>query len=183
MIYILSFLVILIPVIVVGWFYVYLFDVVYGGHDFGTTKLAIKTVAQILRDYNKDSGNLYDLGSCRGDFLIGLLKFCPKLKAHGIDNSSLRVWLSKSLSKFKFRKSEFIKGDIFEQNYSNADSIYIYLDQSLFPALELKLQKELKSGAIVITNTQSFPNWQPDKTLIVHPNKPKYEKMFIYVKA
>jgi len=53
------------------------------------------------------------------------------------------------------------------------------------PPLEKKLQKELKKGAMVITNTSKFPNWKPVQKIITYSktsNVPDFETLFVYVK-
>ena len=168
--------------LIVSGYFVFMFDMVLGGHDFATSRAGVKQVSGILKTFHKDSGVLYDLGSCRGNFIVRLLKYCPELDATGVDNNSLRIFFSKILSRLFMRPAHFIKGDMFKADVSKADAVYIYLDISLMPALEKKLLNELKPGALVVTNTQSLPNWQPAQTFITHPNKPSYEKMFAYVK-
>ena len=47
------------------------------------------------------------------------------------------------------------------------------------------LEKELKSGAVVITNTSKFPTWKPIQTVITYPKvstTPDFETLFIYQK-
>ena len=73
----------------------------------------------------------------------------------------MRAWL--------FRKEiKFIRNNIFDVDLSNADIVYTYLWYDLMPPLEQKLQKELKSGSIVITNTSNFPTWKPIQTVITY---------------
>jgi alanine-alpha-ketoisovalerate/valine-pyruvate aminotransferase len=65
-----------------------------------------------------------------------------------------------------------------------ADIVYTYLWYDLMPILEKKLEKELKSGAIVITNTSHFAFWQPIEIINTWPNirDSKFEKLFVYKK-
>lgn len=163
--------------------FILLVDVVFGGHDFPTSRNGIKEVSKILVEFKKNTGIFYDLGSARGDFIVTLLKYSPSLQAFGVDNNRLRIFFAKGLSFLWRRPVHFLHGDIFSTNVSLADTVYIYLDISLMESLEKKLFEELKSGAMVITNTQSFPNWQPVKVYITSPKKPEYEKMFVYVKS
>jgi hypothetical protein len=53
------------------------------------------------------------------------------------------------------------------------------------PILEKKLQKELKQGALVITNTSHFQDWQPTEKVVTYPKvskTPDFETLFVYVK-
>jgi hypothetical protein len=67
----------------------------------------------------------------------------------------------------------FKTGNIFSADVSSADIVYLYLPQELMANLEIKLQKELKPGSLIISNSVSFRNWQPSF---------KQDKLFIYVK-
>ena len=49
-------------------YFVYMIDMVFGGHDFPTTPKGRGQVGKILVKFNKQNGVLYDLGSCRGNF-------------------------------------------------------------------------------------------------------------------
>jgi hypothetical protein len=162
---------------------VILFDVAFAGHDLSTSRAAAKNAGEILKIYGKHTGVVYDLGSCRGDFLINLLGSCGLIKAFGVDSSKFRVRFSSVRSILMGRAAKFIQEDLFSANVSTADAVYLYLAPSAMPMLEKKLQKELKQGALVITNTQFFPNWQPDQIFITHPKNPEFEKMFTYIKT
>ena len=161
---------------------VILLDVVFGGHDFTTTREARLKVADILRQFKKDKAVLYDLGSCRGDFVFGVTKHSPDLRVYGVDNSRFRIWLCRVKSFLLRRPAVFLRGDLFNANVSKADAVYLYLDQSLMEPLERKLKKEMKFGSIVITNTQHLPFWPVSQIVVVHPKKPGFEKLFVYVK-
>ena len=167
MLIVLSIILFLLAAGTVVFYFVYMIDAAFMGHDFATTGEATLKVSQILSGYNKSSGTVYDFGSARGNFLLRLLKYSPKLKTFGIDNSGYRVWLSGLKAFFEGKSFKFIKQDVFKTDVSGADAVYIYLDQSLMPALQQKLQSELKPGSIVITNTQHLPSW-PAQTYIAH---------------
>jgi len=162
--------------------FAFLLDVTFGGHDFTTTRAARIKVAGILRQFNKDKSVLYDLGSCRGDFLFGVMRHSPNLRAFGVDNSRFRNRLCRIKAFLLRRPAVFLRGDLFDADVSKADAAYLYLDQSLMEPLEKKLRNELKPGSIVITNTQHLPTWPVSQTVIVHPKKPEFEKLFVYVK-
>ena len=81
------------------------------------------------------------------------------------------------------RRIKFVVGDLYKTDVSQSDVVYLYHDQSVMPALEEKLQKEMKPGAMAIVNTQHFPNWPLTESYITHPEKPEFEKIFVYVKS
>ena len=154
-------------------FFVLLFDAFFGGLDFASNRKAVITVIKIIKDYNLENGNFYDLGSARGGFAVKIAKALPRMNITGIDNNRLRVFLAKARS-LLIKNLNFKKENIFKVNVLSANIIYIYLPQELMPDLETKLRQELKLGAMVITNKVSFTNW---------PSTQKFNNLFIYVKS
>jgi precorrin-6B methylase 2 len=163
-------------------FFVYMADIMFVSHDFATTKKAKRKLAEILKDLGLENSVLYDFGSARGGLAVGLSKIIPGLKITGIDSSKLRTLEAKIWSGMNSSKAKFVCADIKGFDVSKADVIYIYQNQINTDLLESKLKKELKDGAIVITNTQSFTGWEPKLNYVTHQNKEAYEKLFIYQK-
>jgi trans-aconitate methyltransferase len=160
-------------------YFLVVFDGFFGGYDFTSSKAVFGKVSKIISDRHLDSGKFYDLGSCRGGFALRLARRFPKLDILGIDNNRLRVFCSKIRALF-FKNLKFVKQDIFAVNVSDADAVYLYLPQELMPALQTKLQKELKPGGVVISTSVHFANWQPSEIYITHQDKPDFERIFVY---
>jgi hypothetical protein len=154
-------------------------DSLLGDYDFSTSKLSVNKVAEIIRGR---TGNLYDLGSARGDFLLRLTRKVPGIRYYGLDNIWFRIWISRLKAFLLNKKIIFLHKNIFEADFRKADTVYIYLENSLLPKLEKKLQAELKEEAMVITNANSFPSWQPKAVYITHLSQPQKEKLFVYIK-
>ena len=93
---------------------------------------------------------------------------------------------AKIKSKISGKKIYFKKQDIFNEDLSGAEVVYTYLWYDLMPALEKKLQNELKSGSMVITNTSHFHNWEPIEKIVtnnqVYDKIPDFETLFVYIK-
>ena len=153
----------------IGVFFVLSVDSLLGKLDFTSDRRAVKAVAAILKDRK---GDFYDLGSARGGFAVKIAKALPQARVWGVDDNTFRTACAKIRSSF-VPNANFIKADIFTTDISRANAAYIYLPQDLMPALQNKLQKELPSGAIAITNKVSFPNWQPIRTI---------NQLYIYAK-
>lgn len=154
-------------------------DSLLGDYDFASSKLAIHKVAEIVK---QRTGNFYDLGSARGNFLLKLVKLVPSMDYYGLDNSLFRIWASR-LKAFLLNKNiTFLHKNILTEDSAKIDTAYVYLEASLMPSLEKKLMTELKPGAMVITNTNPFPNWQLQATFVTHPKNPEKEKLFMYIK-
>ncbi len=110
----------------------------------------------------KKNSTFYELGS--GDGRVVYQAAEMGAKSYGIEQSWLRVWYSRfKAKKINLKNATFYHGDIFQREYFPADVVYIYLLQPAIDRLEKKLQKELKKGATVITQTYHFKNWKPFK--------------------
>jgi|SRR3989344_211670 len=162
----------------------WLIDVLLGGEDYKTRAEAIEIVARVVKRSNLESGILYDLGSSRGSFVFGVGTLCPRLTTIGIDNSILRTLFARF--RRKFIKAEtppvFLTKNILRADLSKADIVFIYLPEPLLAALETKLQKELKFGALAITYRVKFPFWQPHEVYKSDFHWGKQNNIFVYQK-
>ena len=150
-----------------------------------TSRRATRILAETIKKYKPDAKNFYDLGCAHGTLSLRLKKILPHLEIYAIDNSVVRIFFAAVKSKVLGQKINFQKQDIFKTDLHNADLVYIYLWYDLMPILEKKLQKELRQGAIVITNTFHFQDWQPTEKVVTSPKgskTPDFEKLFVYIK-
>jgi len=61
-----------------------------------------------------------------------------------------------------------IRQSFFHTDLSNADIVTMYLLPSVNEALRKKLERELRSGARVISHDFSIPDWTPARVEIIH---------------
>jgi len=159
-------------------------DSVVKGHDLPTSKKATKAVIKIISEHGK-SVNFYDLGCARGSFAMRIKKEFPDFSVYAIDDNAIRIFFAR-MSAFVLRRDiRFAKKNIFDADLGDADIVYTYLWYDLMPELEKKLLKELKQGAIVITNTSKFPIWKPTQKIVTHQKISKiadFETLFVYQK-
>jgi hypothetical protein len=112
----------------------------------------------------KNGTVFYELGSGDGRLVLAAAKHGAN--ANGVEQSWIRVWMSRYQAwKQKLPNSHFFHGNIFARSYYPADIIYIFLLPEGVKKLEKKLKKELKPGAVVITQTFHFKTWKPFKKL------------------
>jgi SAM-dependent methyltransferase len=166
-------------------FLVFVLDSLIRGHDLPTSRRATRALAVTLQKYKPDAKIFYDLGCARGTLSLRLKKILPRVDIYGIDNNAVRIFFAKLKNKILRRKVNFQKQDIFKTDLSNASVVYTYLWYDLMPILEKKLQKELKQGAVVITNTSHFQDWQPTEKVVTYPKvskTPDFEALFVYIK-
>ncbi len=61
------------------------------------------------------------------------------------------------------KSAHVINGDIFQQNYSSADLITVYLLPTSNDKIQPILEKQLKKGTRVVSHDFEFKQWQPEK--------------------
>lgn len=166
------------------WF-ILMIDLIVRGHALPTSRRATKALFKIISEY-KTAKNFYDLGCAHGALACRIKRRFPNLCVYAIDNSFVRILFAKMRAFFFRQDIKFLRKDIFEVNLNEADIIYTYLWYDIMPALEKKLQRELKQGAIVITNTSNFPTWKPVQKIVTYPKvskTPNFETLFVYQKT
>lgn len=137
----------------------------FAGSDAPYVPTSLHRIPEILKKSGlKKDQIFYELGSGDGRVVFEAAKLGAQ--AFGIEQSWLRVWYARfKARKLQSQNAHFYHGNIFEREYFPADVIYIYLLQPAIDRLEVKLKKELKRGAVVITQTYHFRNWRPFRTI------------------
>ncbi len=126
-------------------------------------------LVQVLKLAGVKKGvNFFELGSGDGRVVLQAAKLGAN--SYGIEQSWLRVFYSKYqaiklASHFRCGNTKFYHGNIFNKSYKDANIVYIYLLPKGVKKLEEKLQKELKKGSVVITQTYHFPTWKPTQKI------------------
>ncbi len=167
------------------FFLIFALESVFRGHDLPTSRRATRALADVVKKYQADGETLYDLGCSHGSLSLRLNKLLPQLQIYAVDNSAVRVFFAKLKNIILGRKVKFRRQDIFNIDLRNADIVYTYLWYDLMPRLEEKLQRELRKGALVITNTSHFQDWKLTEKVITHPGAdktPGFETLFVYIK-
>ena len=119
-----------------------------------------------------DKDIVYELGSGLGGLTI-LASFKAK-KAVGIEFDPIRCFLSKIRARiFGLKNIEFIRGDIFEEDISDANVVFLFLKQKTNQKLKSKLLK-LKKGTRIISNIWTFEGWKPVK-------EDRERKVYLYI--
>lgn len=138
----------------------------FAGSDAPYVPTQMKLIFEVLKLAGVKKGKVfYELGSGDGRVVIAAAQLGAK--ANGIEQSWLRVWLSRINSRRvgTNKETHFCHGNIFDRNYYPADIVYVYLLQKAVDKLEGKLKEELNKGAVVITQTYHFKNWKPFKKI------------------
>lgn len=138
----------------------------FAGSDAPYVPTRMDLISKALKAAGVKKGKVfYELGSGDGRVVIEAAKLGAK--ANGIEQSWIRVWLSRYKSRMAGtnKQTHFCHGNIFDRNYYPADIVYIYMLQGAVEKLEEKLRKELNKGAVVITQTYHFKSWKPFKKM------------------
>ena len=100
----------------------------------------------------KKNDLIIDLGSGDGTALITAAKEFGA-KGIGIEIDPFRYFVSKLLLKINLGSNEvkFIRGNLFDQNLSKADVVFVYLVPKTLEKLLPKFKKELKKGTRIIS--------------------------------
>jgi len=105
---------------------------------------------------------LYDLGAGDGRILIEAARgFGARCVGVEIDPDRI-ARLKKRLASTRV-EAEIVEGDLMEVDLSKADVVAIYLSDSVNLKLAPKLNRELKSGARVVSLDYALPAWKEDK--------------------
>lgn len=119
------------------------------------------TAEAMIRLAHITSGTtVYDLGS--GDGRLLLLAAQKGARAVGFEiNPFLVLWSNLRALFSPYRKAtKTIWKNFWRANVSGADVVFVYLLPWRMEALGKKLQKELKPGALVVSNSFIFPGWR-----------------------
>ncbi len=141
-----------------------LLGIFYGGASFVPSSDESITKAIALAEI-QTTDRAADIGSGNGIVVIAMAKAGAR-EAIGFEIDPLLVKTSTKAirehnlsDRARIEKTNFWKSDL-----SNFDIIFIFQLPYAMPKLEGKLQRELKPGARVISNTFTSPTWQPEKT-------------------
>lgn len=137
----------------------------FAGSDAPYVPTKMARIRKILKLAGLKKDNIFwELGSGDGRVVIEAAKMGAK--SYGVEQSLLRVLWSRWKAR-KLPNAKFIHGDIFKQDFSSADIVFIFLLPKGVEKLETILKRNLKKGARVITQTFHFKTWKPIKKILI----------------
>ncbi|WP_194776275.1 SAM-dependent methyltransferase [Pararhodonellum marinum] len=111
---------------------------------------------------------VYDLGCGDGRLVIAAAKnYGTRGKGIDIDPERIEEANKNAQEAGVTDKVEFVLGNLFEADVSEATVVTLFLLESLNLKLRPKLLEQLKPGSRVVSNTFSMGDWVPDTVLSV----------------
>jgi hypothetical protein len=122
-----------------------------------------KVTAKILSVLPPDlEGNIFELGSGWGTLAFALARRFPACKVIAYEISPIPWFISKlRLALYPQPNLVIRRGDFHTTSLDQAAVIVCYLFYGCMKKLGPKLQRELPSGALVVSHTWPVPGWQP----------------------
>jgi len=125
---------------------------------------------------------MFDLGSGDGRIVImAAQKF--KADATGVEiDDDLWNQSSRRIRKLGLQKNaRIIHGDIFQQDYSSADLLTIYLLPRSNDKLRPLLERQLKKGTRIVAHDFGFTGWTPVKVVDIDDDgEGRSHRLFLY---
>lgn len=141
---------------------VIIYTFIYGISPMPSSVKATQAILQCI-DRNQ-SGKVYELGSGWGHLAFAIARRCPGATVIGVEISPIPWLLSKVISAVSGRTNiQFKRGDLFLEDLHEANLVVCYLYPKAMEKLKEKLERELKPGTVVISNTFAIPGWQPSR--------------------
>lgn len=149
-------------IIGLGWIAFLLYELIQGRNRAPFIPSSRKAIRIILEKIPlPKKGLILDLGAGDGKFLRAAKRTYPTLQVLGYEISPLALLVSKVKNTLSRTKVTVKHQDMFTADLSQADMVFCFLLPKDLKRLEHKLRTELRPGSQVISNTFSFPTWQP----------------------
>ncbi|HRD35101.1 MAG TPA: class I SAM-dependent methyltransferase [Rhodocyclaceae bacterium] len=123
------------------------------------------TIAALLERLpaNRDIRFL-DIGSGTGSVLIALARHRPGSRFTGIETAPGPYLVSRLMAR-GIPNLHIERGDFFEPSWAGYDIVYAFLSPVPMAAVWAKAQRELKPGALLISNSFEIPGAMPDESI------------------
>ncbi|MDE2025288.1 MAG: methyltransferase domain-containing protein [Patescibacteria group bacterium] len=130
----------------------------------------VKQLIQLLKDHKNNK--IVDLGSGDGRIVVEIAK-----KGFSVDGFETKPELVKRsrerIAELKLEQiAHILEKDYWDENLSSYSVVYIYGIPQIMGRLERKLENELVSGSLVISNVYRLPQWKIKKQI---------DSLYIYI--
>jgi SAM-dependent methyltransferase len=126
---------------------------------------------------------VYDLGSGDGRIVI---MAAQKFGAHAVGvelDSDLYLKSSERIKKLGLQdRAQIIHENMFEVNVRRATVVTLYLLTAVNERLRPMLERELRTGARIVSHDFQIPGWHPAETVEVTSENQVVSKVYLYVR-
>ncbi len=116
-------------------------------------------------DYKTRPKTIIETGSGWGTLAIFLAQHCPEYKVTGIENSFIPFWISKLWARFEKVSVNWIRGDMYQYPYEEANMIICYLFPGAMKRLNPILRERATTYTYIISVYFALPDWTPEKVV------------------
>jgi predicted RNA methylase len=142
----------------------------------------LSVVRKMLEFARLKSGEiLYDLGSGDGRIVLMAAKeFGAKGRGVELIDALVNEAKRRAITMGLLDDVEFIKGNLFDVNFSSADVVTMYLLKRSMEKVRVRLEETLKAGARVVTLDYLITKWRYDEILEIDDTSPKHT-VYLYI--
>ncbi len=153
---------------------VFFFNFDYHARKFGvstshSSRIACRVILQEIENlFPRDAKIIItDPGCGSGGLALAIARHFPNAQVTGLELSPLPYWTGRvRLGLSGLRNARLLSEDFFAYDLSTSDIVVTFLPTPVLARLEPKLKKEMKPGAILLSNAFRMPEgWTPYKTL------------------
>ncbi len=145
-----------------------------------TRRLMIEAVHR-FRPEGVAGGLILDPGCGFGGLTLAMARAFPDSQTVGIDLLRLPLLLARLRARLgHIDNVTFRRGDLFAEDYRNAQVIVCFLFGNLMKKLGPKWNAELPDGCLVVSNYHPVPQWEPTEVIPV-PDWRTFGRRNIYV--
>lgn len=123
-----------------------------------SSRQAIEAVAARV----PEGARVLDLGCGLGGWLAGLHAARPDLRLAGVEMAPFN-WLASRLRLGS--RAEIRLGSLWDVDLSRYDVVYAYLSPAPMARLWQKVEREMRPGSVLISNSFGVPDVEPDETV------------------
>lgn len=144
--------------------YFYLSGLLWGSGYSPTPRRQLEAAASLLRLEEGDT--VYDLGSGLGNAVVFFAKRY-RASAIGVEIDPLRrlVALRRARKEGASGNIRVVRRNLMDVDLRGASKVFFFLTPLLMRRLQEKIEKEMPSGALVVSVDHRLPDWEPQESV------------------
>lgn len=148
-------------IVVAAALVIVVFTVTNGIPPMPSSAMAVQEIVAACKRH-KAQGPILELGSGWGGLSMRLTIEYPDAKVVGYENCPVPYLWSRFITLVSLRRNvKILLADFYRSDLSDATTVVCYLCPSAMQKLSVKLQRELRPGSLIVSNTFALPGWKP----------------------